>query len=58
MTLNMIQKLYRLEISLKDKSSQEKYQLHQVKAKTLLEQFNQWLGKANVVSKSAVLKYV
>ena len=54
MALNMIQKLYRIEISLKDKSAQEKYQLRQEKAKPLLEQFYQWLTKANVVTKSAL----
>lgn len=56
--LSMIQKLYRLEISLKDKSAQEKYQLRQEKAKPLLEQFNQWLVKANVVTKSALGKAI
>lgn len=54
MALSMIQKLYRIEISLKDKSAQEKYQLRQEKAKPLLEEFYQWLAKANVVKKSAL----
>jgi hypothetical protein len=30
-TMSMIQKLYRIEISLKDKSEEEKYQLRQEK---------------------------
>jgi transposase len=50
MALSMIQKLYHLEISLKDKSAQEKYQLRQRKAKPLLAKFYQWLAKANVVT--------
>jgi hypothetical protein len=36
MALSMIQKLYRIEISLKDKSAEEKHQLRQEKAKPLL----------------------
>ena len=56
--LSMIQKLYRLEISLKDKSAHEKHQLRQEKAKPLLEQFSQWLAKANVVTKSALGKAI
>lgn len=58
MALSMIQKLYRIEISLKDKGANEKYQLRQEKAKPLLEQFGQWLAKANVVSKSALGKAI
>tara|TARA_R110001583_G_scaffold69896_4_gene198059 strand:+ start:1113 stop:2636 length:1524 start_codon:yes stop_codon:yes gene_type:complete len=58
MALNMIQKLYRIEISLKDKNAQEKYQLRQEKSKPLLEQFYRWLGKANVVKKSALGKAI
>jgi len=58
MALSMIQKLYRIEISLKDKSVEEKYQLRQEKAKPLLERFYQWLGKANVVTKSALGKAI
>ncbi len=54
MALSMIQKLYRIEISLKGQSAQKKYQLRQEKAKPLLEQFYQWLAKANVVTKSAL----
>jgi hypothetical protein len=58
MALSMIQKLYRLEISLKDKSAEEKYQLRQEKAKPLLDRFAQWLAKANVVTKSALGKAI
>ena len=58
MALSMIQKLYRIEVSLKDKSTGEKYQLRQEKAKPLLEQFYQWLAKANVVAKSALGKAI
>ena len=54
MALSMIQKLYRLEISLKDKSADDKYQQRQEKAKPLLEQFHQWLEKANVPPKTAL----
>ena len=54
MALSMIQKLYRIEISLKDKTEQEKYQVRQTKAKPLLAKFEQWLNKANVVPKSAL----
>ena len=58
MALSMIQKLYRIEISLKDKSVEEKYQLRQEKAKPLLAKFYQWLAKANVVTKSALGKAI
>lgn len=58
MALSMIQKLYRIEISLKDKSVEEKYQLRQEKAKPLLAKFFQWLTKANVVTKSALGKAI
>ena len=58
MALSMIQKLYRLEISLKDKNVEEKYQLRQEKAKPLLTKFYQWLAKANVVTKSALGKAI
>ena len=58
MALSMIQKLYRLEISLKDKNVEEKYQLRQEKAKPLLAKFYQWLAKANVVTKSALGKAI
>ena len=56
--LSMIQKLYRIEINLKDKSAQDKYQLRQEKTKPLLEKFEQWLAKANVVPKSALGKAI
>ena len=46
--------MYRLEISLKDKSADDKYQQRQEKAKPLLEQFHQWLEKANVPPKTAL----
>lgn len=58
MALSMIQKLYRIEISLKDKTEQEKHQVRQEKAKPLLEKFEQWLSKANVVPKSALGKAI
>jgi len=58
MALSMIQKFYRIEISLKGKSAEEKYQLRQEKSKPLLEQFYQWLAKANVVTKSALGKAI
>lgn len=58
MALSMIQKLYRIEISLKDKDANEKYQLRQEKTKPLLEQFYRWLEKANVPPKSALGKAI
>jgi transposase len=58
MALSMIQKLYRIEISLKNKDANEKYQLRQEKTKPLLEQFYQWLEKANVPPKSALGKAI
>mgnify|MGYP000686593732 CR=1 FL=1 len=58
MALSMIQKLYRIEMSLKDKNADEKYQLRQEKAKPLLDKFYQWLEKANVVTKSALGKAI
>ena len=58
MALNMIQKLYRIEIRLKGKSAQQAYQLRQEKAKPLLEQFYKWLEKANVPPKSALGKAI
>jgi len=58
MALSMIQKLYRIEMSLKDKSVDEKFQTRQEKAKPLLERFYQWLAKANVVTKSALGKAI
>lgn len=58
MALSMIQKLYRIEIGLKDKNADEKYQLRQEKAKPLLDKFYQWLEKANVPPKTALGKAV
>ena len=58
MALSMIQKLYRIEIGLKDKSAQEKHQARQEKAKPVLEKFYQWLAQANVVKKSALGKAI
>lgn len=58
MALSIIQKLYRIETSLKDKTEQEKYQVRQEKAKPLLAKFEQWLSKANVVPKSALGKAI
>ena len=58
MALSMIQKLYRIEIGLKDKSAAEKQQVRQEKAKPLLDKFAQWLTKANVVPKSALGKAI
>lgn len=49
--LSIIQKLYRIEINLKDKSAQEKYQIRQEKTKPLLAKFAQWLSEANVPPK-------
>jgi hypothetical protein len=58
MALNHIQKLYRLEIQLKDKTPEEKYQGRQEKAKPLLAQFYQWLEKANVPPNTAFGKAI
>ncbi len=58
MALSLIQKLYRLETSLKDKSAQEKYEQRQTVAKPLLDKFRQWLTQANVPPKSALGKAV
>ena len=58
MALSMIQKLYRLETSLKDKSAKEKYQRRQEVAKPLLDKFNQWLIQADVPPKSALGKAI
>jgi len=58
MALSLIQKLYRLETSLKDKSTQEKYEQRQTVAAPLLEKFSQWLTQTNVPPKSALGKAV
>jgi len=54
MALSMIQKLYRIEISIKDKTHDEKHQIRQVQAKPLLDKFYAWLNKANIVPKTAL----
>ena len=56
MALSMIQKLYRLETSLKDKAAQEKHLRRQKEAKPLLEKFEQWLINPNIPPKSALGK--
>jgi len=56
--LSLIQKLYRLEIRLKDQSAEEKYEQRQTQAKPLLDKFYQWLEKANVPPKTALGKAV
>ena len=58
MALNYIQKLYRLEIQLKDKTPEQKVQVRQEKAKPLLTQFYQWLEKANVPPKTSLGKAI
>lgn len=58
MALNYIQKLYRIEIQLKDKDAAQKYQIRQEKAKPLLGQFYQWLEKSNVPPKTALGKAI
>lgn len=58
MALSMIQKLYRIEISLKDKMASEKYKQRQAQAKPLLAKFYQWLEKANVPPKAALGKAI
>ena len=58
MVLSHIQKLYRLETQLKDKTPAEKYQLRQEKAKPLLATFYQWLEKANIPRKTALGKAI
>jgi transposase len=54
MAISFIQKLYRIEISLKDKSADEKYQIRQAQAKPILDTFYVWLNKTNIVPKSAL----
>ena len=44
--LNYIQKLYRLETQIKEKSIQERYDIRQQKALPLLAQFKTWLDKS------------
>ena len=52
MALSMIQKLYRIEISIKDKKAKEKYQQRQKEAKPILDKLAQWLAKSHVVPNS------
>ena len=54
MALSMIQKLYRLETSIKGKKATEKHQQRQEKAKPMLDKFAVWLSKAEVAPKSAL----
>lgn len=54
MALSFIQKLYRIEISIKDKTSDEKHQIRQAQAKPILDKLYAWLNKANIVPKSAL----
>lgn len=58
MALSMIQKLYRIEIGLKDKMAQEKHKQRQAQAKPLLDKFYQWLEKANVPPKTSLGKAI
>lgn len=58
MALSHIQKMYRLEVQLKDKTAVQKHQVLQEKAKSLLAQFYQWLEKANVPPKTALDKAI
>jgi transposase len=58
MALSMIQKLYRIETSLKDKGADDKYQTRQEKTKPLLDKFAQWLTKANVPPKTTLGKAI
>ena len=58
--LNHIQKLYRIETGLKDKSEKEKYATRQAKSLPLLNEFKQWLDKSaeQVPPKSAIGKAI
>lgn len=58
MALSMIQKLYRIEISIKDKNAKEKYQQRQIQAKPILDKLEQWLAKSYVVPNSALGKAI
>ncbi|MFV1985593.1 MAG: IS66 family transposase [Thiohalomonadales bacterium] len=44
--INHIQKLYRIEKEIKDKSAEEKYKIRQKQSKALLEEFKKWLDKS------------
>jgi transposase len=54
MALSFIQKLYRIEIGIKDKTHDEKYQIRQAQAKPILDKFYAWLNNTNIVPKSAL----
>lgn len=58
--INHIQKLYRIETEIKDKTPEERYDIRQLLAKPLLEQFKVWLDKSalQVPPKTAVGKAV
>ena len=46
--LTMIQKLYRIESDIKNKTATEKHQVRQNKAKPILEKYKKWLEKSAV----------
>ena len=58
--INHIQKLYRIEKEIKDKTTEEKQRIRQEKSTLLLEQFKTWLDKSalHVPPKSAIGKAV
>jgi transposase len=58
--LNHIQKLYRIETKIKDKTPEEKYRIRQAEALPLLTQFKDWLDKSaqQVLPKSALGKAI
>jgi len=58
--LSHIQKLYRIEIELKNKTSDEKYKIRQLQSLPLLKEFKAWLDKSayHVLPKSAVGKAI
>jgi transposase len=58
MALSFIQKLYRIEISIKDKTCDEKYQIRQAQAKPILDKFYAWLEKTNIVPSSHLGKAI
>ena len=46
MALSLIQKLYRIEADIKDKTAQEKQRIRQEKSQPLLDQYKVWLDKS------------
>jgi hypothetical protein len=46
--LNHIQKLYRIEKQIKDKTIEERYQIRQAQSLPLLNQFKAWLDKSSL----------